>query len=54
MKTKNLRREEEASNFMALSNDVIEKLTAEEVIEVKGGGNPPEDDIINNGNGCKC
>lgn len=54
MKTKDLRRKEEASNFMVLPNDVVEKLTKEEVIDVKGGGFPPIKIPINIGNGCDC
>lgn len=39
---------------MALPNDVVEKLTKEEVIDVKGGGFPPIKIPINIGNGCNC
>ena len=54
LKTNIMDSKKEVLRFMILPINVIEKLNREEVVKVKGGGNPPVKPPINNGTGCKC
>lgn len=51
---KRFKKKRRSLKFYGSPNDVVEKLTKEEAIDVKGGGFPPIKIPINIGNGCDC